>query len=35
VLGIPTRIMVDPMVYASDDQLDVTVSHVVIAPARR
>jgi hypothetical protein len=35
VLGIPTRIMVDPMAYASDDQLDITVSHIVIAPARR
>ena len=35
VLGIPTRILVDPMAYASDDELDVTVSQIVVAPARR
>jgi hypothetical protein len=35
MLGIPSRIMMDPMVYASDDQLDVTVSHIVIVPPRR
>ncbi|MDQ6633350.1 MAG: DUF6174 domain-containing protein [Gemmatimonadota bacterium] len=35
VLGIPTRIQVDPSAYTSDDELDVTVSQIVIAPARR
>jgi hypothetical protein len=27
------KMIVDPMVYATDDQLDVTVSHIVITRA--
>lgn len=32
VLGIPTRIRVDPRVFVTDDELDVIVSHLAVGP---